>query len=114
MGTPLFLEGLPILYGTPPKQVLGLEGFRIFTLKQQDLPLPVGFPAPKVARAFFAPIAPPCVCEGAQTAPSRPPRATVLVRKILCELALPGALVFRGGGGGGGSLSLWEDSLTSY
>ena len=83
MGTPLVLEGLPILYGTPPKQVLGLEGFRIFTLKQQDLPLPVGFPAPKVARAFFAPVAPPCVCEGAQTAPSRPPRATVLMRKIL-------------------------------
>ena len=70
MGTPLFLEGLPILYGTPPKQVLGLEGFRIFTLKQQDLPLPVGFPAPKVARAFFAPLRPRAYAR----APKRRPR----------------------------------------
>ena len=56
MGTPLFLEGLPILYGTPPKQVLGLEGFRIFTLKQQDLPLPVGVQPPK----WHAPFSPHC------------------------------------------------------
>ena len=63
------------MHGTPPEKVLGFH-FRIYSLKQQDLPLPEGFLSPKVVSADFAPFAHPCMCSGAHLAPSRPPRAT--------------------------------------